>query len=225
MFEFTIKEAELLNEFLRDFSTYVNKSYKFTMKFLASPERADFSENDKLVLISVNKSVYQNLYSFLKLNDSHMQYAAFACLENAVYAMRLFSVIAPYPEYRYKFITDPEFSLAQCEDELSRDEGEFDESLEHFSAKEFYEGVCKVNTFELKNASISSQLNEGSIYLGLSCGNTLSAELQDEVRKNIIGAFVALSKYSRMFESDGIDEEIKKLEDSLFARFLEYLRK
>ena len=78
---------------------------------------------------------------------------------------------------------------------------------------------------ELKNASISSQLNEGSIYLGLSCGNTLSAELQDEVRKNIIGAFVALSKYSRMFESDGIDEEIKKLEDSLFARFLEYLRK
>ena len=225
MFEFTINEAELLNGFLRDFSAYVNKSYKFTMKFLASPERSDFSENDKLVLISVNKSVYQNLYSFLRLNDSHMQYAAFSCLESAVYAMRLFSVIAPYTEYRYKFLTDPEFSLTECEDELADDEGEYDESVEHFSLKEFCEGIHRVNTFELKTASISSQLNEGSMYLGLSCGNTLSAELQDEVRKNLIGAFVALSKYARMFESDGVDEELKALEDSLYERFLEYLRK
>ena len=73
MFEFTINRAGLLNEFLRGFSDYVNKSYKFTMKFLASPERADFSENDRLVLIAVNKSVYQNLYRFLRLNDSQMQ--------------------------------------------------------------------------------------------------------------------------------------------------------
>ena len=208
MFEFTINEAELLNGFLRDFSAYVNKSYKFT-----------------LVLISVNKSVYQNLYSFLRLNDSNMQYAAFSCLESAVYAMRLFSVIAPYTEYRYKFLTDPEFSLTECEDDLAGDEGEFDENTEHFSLKEFCEGIHRVNAFELKTASISSQLNDGNIYLGLSCGKTLSAELQDEVRKNLIGAFVALSKYARMFESDGVDEELKALEDSLYERFLEYLRK
>ncbi len=224
MFEFTINRAGLLNEFLRGFSDYVNKSYKFTMKFLASPERADFSENDRLVLIAVNKSVYQNLYSFLRLNDSHMQYAAFACLENAVYAMRLFSVIAPYTEYRYKFLTDLEFSLADCEDELAQDDGEFDENTEHFSLKEFCEGIHRVNTFELKTASISSQLNDGSLYLGLSCGNTLSDELQDEVRKNLIGAFVALTKYARMFESDGVDKELKELEDSLYSRFLEYLK-
>ena len=68
-------------------------------------------------------------------------------------------------------------------------------------------------------------VNDGNIYLGLSCGKTLSAELQDEVRKNLIGAFVALSKYARMFESDGVDEELKALEDSLYERFLEYLRK
>ena len=225
MFEFTINEAELLNGFLRDFSAYVNKSYKFTMKFLASPERSDFSENDKLVLISVNKSVYQNLYSFLRLNDSNMQYAAFSCLESAVYAMRLFSVIAPYTEYRYKFLTDPEFSLTECEDDLAGDEGEFDENTEHFSLKEFCEGIHRVTAFELNTASISSQLNDGNIYLGLYCGKTLSAELQDEVRKNLIGAFVALSKYARMFESDGVDEELKALEDSLYERFLEYLRK
>ena len=196
MFEFTINEAELLNGFLRDFSAYVNKSYKFTMKFLA-----------------------------LRLNDSNMQYAAFSCLESAVYAMRLFSVIAPYTEYRYKFLTDPEFSLTECEDDLAGDEGEFDENTEHFSLKEFCEGIHRVNAFELKTASISSQLNDGNIYLGLSCGKTLSAELQDEVRKNLIGAFVALSKYARMFESDGVDEELKALEDSLYERFLEYLRK
>lgn len=154
-----------------------------------------------------------------------MQYAAFSCLESAVYAMRLFSVIAPYTEYRYKFLTDPEFSLTECEDDLAGDEGEFDENTEHFSLKEFCEGIHRVNAFELKTASISSQLNDGNIYLGLSCGKTLSAELQDEVRKNLIGAFVALSKYARMFESDGVDEELKALEDSLYERFLEYLRK
>ena len=55
-----------------------------------------------------------------------MQYAAFSCLESAVYAMRLFSVIAPYTEYRYKFLTDPEFSLTECEDDLA---GEYIKSL------------------------------------------------------------------------------------------------
>lgn len=225
MFEFTIKEAGLLNEFLSDFRTYVNKSYKFTMTFLASPERADFSGNDKLVLISVNKSVFQNLYSFLKLNDGNLQYSAFACLESAVYAMRLFSVIAPYTEYRYKFITDPEFSLAECENELSPDDEEFDGNMEHFSLKEFCNGIHRVNSFELKTASISSQLNEDSVYLGLSCGKTVSGELQDEVRKNLIGAFIALSKYGKMFAGDGADEELKALEDGLYSRFLEYLRK
>ena len=132
-------------------------------------------------------------------------------------------MIAPYTDYRYNFLTDPEFSLTECEDELA-EMRESMTNIEHFSLKEFCDGIHRVNAFELKTASISSQLNDGNIYLGLSCGKTLSAELQDEVRKNLIGAFVALSKYARMFESDGVNEELKALEDGLYERFLEYLR-
>lgn len=80
MFEFTIKDKDILNVFLKKFSDFVNRSYKFTMTYLSNPMLADFRENERLILISVNKSVYQNMYSFLRLNDSHMQYAAFACL-------------------------------------------------------------------------------------------------------------------------------------------------
>ena len=99
MFEFTIREKDLLNDFLHQLSEYVNRSYKFTMTFLSSPELSQLRENERLILIAINKSVYQNLYSFLRLNDSHLQYAAFSCLEKAVYAMRLYRVLALYPDY------------------------------------------------------------------------------------------------------------------------------
>ena len=89
MFQFTIKEADFLNRFKEKIREYVNKSYKFTMGYLASPVLNDFRDNERLILIAVNKSVYQNLYSFFHLNENHMQYAAFACLEIALYAMRL----------------------------------------------------------------------------------------------------------------------------------------
>ena len=68
MFEFTIHEAAFLNEFKEKIRAYVNKSYQYTMRFLASPVVCDYRDNERLILISVNKSVYQNLYSFLHLN-------------------------------------------------------------------------------------------------------------------------------------------------------------
>ena len=68
------------------------------MAYLSNPILAEFQENERLILISINKSVYQNLYSFLHLNNSNMQYAAFACLENAVYAIRLYNILVLNPK-------------------------------------------------------------------------------------------------------------------------------
>ena len=68
MFEFTIRENALLNEFKDLFSDYVNKAYKFTMSYISNPILADFRENERLILIVINKSVFQNLYSFIKMN-------------------------------------------------------------------------------------------------------------------------------------------------------------
>lgn len=224
MFEFTIREKATLNDLLAQFREYVSKSYKFTMTFLSNPTLSEYRENERLILIALNKSVYQNLYSFLKLNDSHMQYAAFACLESAVYAMRLYYVLSLYPDYRHKFITTPDFSLETAEFEIGEKE-EYDPTKEQFSLKEFCTGVHKVNTFELKTASISSQLKDGNIFLGLSCGQELSDELQEEVKKNLIGAYLSLSKHTTLFFNGGLDNELEELEGSLYSKFMEYLKK
>ena len=224
MFEFFIKDKELLNDFLCGLQTYVSKSYKFSMTYLSNPTLSEYRENERLILIAVNKSVYQNLYSFLKLNDSHMQYAAFSCLENAVYSMRLYYVLSLYPDYRHSFITNPDFSLETAEYEIAEKE-EYDPSKEQFSLKEFYNGVCKVNHFEIKSASISSQLKDGNVYLGLSCGKELSDELQNEVRKNVIGAYLSLNKHTALFFNGGLDKELEEFEADLYAKFLEYLKR
>ena len=227
MFEFTIKDKDVLNDFLKKFSDFVNKSFKFTMAYLSNPILAEFQENERLILISINKSVYQNLYSFLHLNNSNMQYAAFACLENAIYAIRLYNILVLNPNYMHDFITKPDFSLDYYEYEVAEKDKnkKLKEGEEEFSVKEFYFGIHKVNTFELKNSSISTQIVDKNVYLGLSCGKELSDELQDEVRKNLIGAYLSLSKHTKMFFNGGLDEELEKIEDEVNAAFFEYIKK
>ena len=227
MFEFTIKDKDVLNDFLKKFSGFVNKSFKFTMAYLSNPILADFKENERLILISINKSVYQNMYSFLHLNNSNMQYAAFACLENAVYAIRLYNILVLNPSYMHDYITKPDFSLDYYEYEVAEKDKnkKLKEGEEEFSVKEFYFGLHRVNTFELKNSSISTQIVDQNVYLGLSCGKELSDELQDEVRKNLIGAYLSLSKHTKMFFNGGLDEELEKIEDEVNAVFFEYIKK
>lgn len=225
MFEFTIKDKDILNDFLKKFSTYVNKSFKFTMTYLSNPMLSERKENERLILISINKSVYQNLYSFLRLNDSNMQYAAFACLESAVYAIRLYYILASNQNYMHDFITKQDFSLDYYEYEVAEKEKDKEINGEEFSVKEFYFGLRKVNTFELKNSSISTQIIDQNVYLGLSCGKEVSDELQNEVRKNLIGAYLSLNKHTKMFFNGGLDQELEDIEDELNAVFFEYIKK
>ncbi len=224
MFKFTIRENTLLNEFKDMFTDYVNKSYKFTMSYITNPVLASYRENERLILIVINKSVYQNLYSFLKLNDSNMQFAAFSCLEGAVNAMRLYHILTVNQNNLYDYITNPDFSLDKCELEILEKKEEYD-NKEEFSLREFSKGLHKVNTFEYKNSSISTQISDNSIYLGLSCGKTVSDELQNEVRKNLVGAYLSLQKHTKMFFNGGIDGELEEIEDSIYAKFLEYIKK
>lgn len=225
MFNFTIRENSLLNEFLSLFTDYVNKSYKFTMSFISNPILAEYRENERLILIVINKSVYQNLYSFLKLNESNMQFAAFACLENAVNSMRLYRVLATNSDYMHSYITDPDFSLEKCELETLDKQEDYDQNMEAFSLREFSRGIHKMNTFELKNSSISTQIVDNNIFLGLSCGTTISDDLQNEIRKNIVGAYLSLQMHTKMFFNGGIDSQLEELEDNIYAKFLEYVKK
>ena len=225
MFEFTIREKDFLNGFLKLMSDYVNKSYKFTMTYLSNPTLADYRENERLILIVINKSVYQNLYSFLRLNDGNMQFSAFSCLAEAIYSMRLYSVLYSTPEYMHRFITSADFSLDECEYEILENKSSVNSNNEEFSLREFYNGVRGINHFKLKNSSISAQVHENNIYLGLSNGKAISDALQNEVRKNLIGAYLSLSKHTRQFFNGGLDRELEELEDSLYSMFLDYVKK
>lgn len=227
MFDFTIRESELLNRFKQQFSRYVNKSYKFTMVYLSSPELFEAKETERLILIAINKSVYQNLYSFLHLNENHMQYAAFACLESAVNAMRLYSVLYANLENMHDYITDADFSMEMCEYQIAekkKDEA-YDENEESFSLKEFSLGLHKLNAFELRSASVSSQVHNDEVFLGLSCGIEISPDLQEEIRKNLIGAYLSLSKHTQYFFNGGLDEELEELEGELYKTFMEYVKR
>ncbi len=238
MFEFTMKEAEFLNRFKDKISAYVNKSYKFTMGFLASPILCEYNDNERLILIAINKSVYQNLYSFLHLNHSNMQYAAFSCLETALYAMRVYKALATDPDERHTYITSADFSLDDFEEREEKKRGAAEPAEvteanvnhpllqeEQFSIKEFYNTLHLFNTFVLKSPSISSQLNNRNIFLGLSCGKELSDELQNEVRKNLLGTYLSLSKHTKLFFNGGLDHELEDLEDELYDMFKEYVKK
>lgn len=225
MFQFTIRENALLNEFLNLFTEYVNKSYKFTMNYVTNSTFTELREAERLILICINKSVFQNLYSFVKLNDSNMQYSAFACLENAVNSMRLYRVLSLYPDYMHDYITNTGFSLEFFENEISDKQDKYEKGVEEFSLKEFSLGLNKFNSFELRNAAISSQLCDGNVYLGLSCGKQLGEDLQNEVRKSLVGAYLALQIHNKMFFNGGIDSELEELEDNIYEKFLEYVKK
>ena len=225
MFEFTIKESAILNEFKSLLTDYVNKAYKFTMSYISNPVLADYRENERLILIVVNKSVFQNLYSFLKLNESNMQFASFSCLETAVNSMRLYHILATNSDYMYSYITDEDFSLDKCELEILEKQERYEHNREEFSLREFSKGIHMINSFELKNSSISTQIVDNNIYLGLSCGQKLSDDLQNEIRKNIVGAYLSLQMHTKMFFNGGIDSELEDIEDNIYAKFLEYIKK
>ena len=76
----------------------------------------------------------------------------------------------------------------------------------------------------LKSPAISSQLHNKNVFLGLSCGKELSDELQNEVRKNMAGAYLSLSLHTKLFFNGGIDEEMEDFEDEIHEMFMTYLK-
>jgi hypothetical protein len=125
----------------------------------------------------------------------------------------------------HDYITNSDFSLEDCEAQLAeKEDKEYEEGKEEFSLIEFYNGLRRLNTFRLKNSSIASQLVDDNIYLGISCGNRLSDDLQHEVRKNLIGAYLSLYKHTRLFFNGGLSDELEEMEAELYNKFAKYLK-
>ncbi len=223
MFTFTIDNCEFLNEFYSDFKEYVKTSYVFSAKFLINPTLMEkYKEQEKLTLILINKSIFQNIFNMLAQFDNNMVFSALSCLENALYNIRLFNVLKSNQNNLYKYITGENFDFKKCEEIIERNTDV--EKKHEFSVVDFYNEIKNTNRFSEINRIVPAQIYEGNIYMGLSNGNQLSDKLQDLIRGYIAATYEALSIHNHMFFNGGIDEEAEETDGKMFKKFMEYVK-
>jgi hypothetical protein len=220
---FTIDNNEFLNDFYREMKLYIKTMYEFTAKFLIDPTlMEEYREQEKLCLILINKSIYQNIFNFMAQLDNNMIFSAMPCVENALYNIRLFNALKRNKNNLYKYMTDEYFSLEKCEN-IADKNTDFKDKNE-FSVKDFYEDVKKQNRFDDIKQILPMQINEGTLYMGLSNGNELSDKLQDKLRGVLISVYRALSMHNQMFFNGGIDKDVEDLEGRIYRKFMDYVK-
>ncbi len=223
MFTFTIENSEFLNDFYKEFKEYVRSLYGYTAQFLINPTlMEEYKEQEKLTLILINKSIYQNVFNMMAQLDNNMVFSSMSCLENALYNIRLFKALKINRHNLYKYMTDEYFDLKKCE-EIAEKNTDFKDKNE-FSVKDFYNEVKKHNRFDDIKIIMPAQIHEGSLYMGLSNGNELSDKLQDKIRGYIISMYRALSSHNDLFFNGGIDKEAEEIEGSIYRKFMDYIR-
>ncbi len=223
MFTFTIENSELLNDFYQELKNYVRSLYGFTAKFLINPTlMEEYKEQEKLTLILLNKSIYQNIFNMMAQLDNNMFFSSLSCLENALYNIRLFNVLKINKNNLYKYMTDEYFDLKKCEEII--DKNTDIEKRNEFSVRDFYKEVKNTNRFADIKAIMPLQIHNGNLYMGLSNGNELSDKLQDKIRGYIISMYRALSAHNQLFFNGGIDEDAEETEGRIYRKFMEYVR-
>ncbi len=223
MFNFTIQNADFLNDFYFEFKEYIKIAYAFSAKYLINPALMEnYKEQEKLTLILLNKSIYQNMFNTIAQFDNNMIFSALSCLENALYNIRLFYVLKINQNNLYKYMTDEYFDLKKCEEIADRNT-DIKERNE-FSVKDFYKEIKKNNRFEDIKEIMPAQINGDNLYIGLSNGRELSVKLQDKVRGYVISMYKALSFHNQMFFNGGIDKDFEELEGRIYRKFMEYIK-
>lgn len=223
MFEFTIENKDFLNDFYREMKEYVKNSYAFTAKFLINPTLMEnYKEQEKLALILLNKSIYQNIFNTMCQLDNNMIFSAMSCLENALYNIRLFYVLKLNKNNLYKYMTDEFFDLKKCED-IADKNTDFEEKTD-FSIIDFYKDVKRNNRFEDIKAILPLEIVDGNLYMGLSNSNQLSEKLENKVRGYMVSMYRALNLHNQMFFNGGLDPEFEEIEGRIYRKFMDYVR-
>ncbi len=223
MFMFTIDNKDFLNEFYKDLKNYIRNMYGFTAQYLIEPTiMEEYKEQEKLTLIVLNKSIYQNIFNMLAQLDNNMVFSALSCLENALYNIRLYRVLKTNRNNLYKYMTDEYFDLRRCE-EIADKNTDFKDKNE-FSIKDFYKEMKKTNRFQNIKEILPSQIHEGNLYMGLSNGKELSEDIQNKIRGYIISMYRALSAHNELFFNGGIDKDIEELEGKMYRKFMDYIK-
>ena len=223
MFNFTIQNSDFLNDFYAELKEYTKTLYVFTAKYLIDPTLMEnYREQEKLTLILINKSIYQNIFNTMAQLDNNMVFSALSCLENALYNIRLFHVLKSNRNNLYKYMTDENFDLLRCEEILEKNTEDIKKN--DFSIEYFYSEIKKTNRFTDIKEIMPAQINEGNLYMGLSNGNELSEKLQHKVRGYVVSMYRALSMHNQMFFNGGIDKDTEELEGRVYRKFIEYIK-
>lgn len=223
MFTFTIENAEFLNDFYKLFKNYVRSMYGFTAQYLIEPTiMEEYKEQEKLTLILINKSIYQNIFNMTAQLDNNMIFSALSCLENALYNIRLYKVLKTNRNNLYKYMTDEYFDLRRCEEIVDKNTDIKDKN--EFSIKDFYKDMKRTNRFQNIKEILPAQINDGNLYMGLSNGKELSEDLQNKVRGYLISMYRALSAHNELFFNGGIDKDIEEIEGKIYRKFMDYIR-
>ena len=223
MFTYTIENSDFLNNFYVEIKNYIKESYAFSAKFLINPELMDeYNQQEKITLILINKSIFQNLFNMFAQIDNKMIFSALSCLENAVYNIRLFKVLKLNRNNLYKYIKAEDFDLHKAEEVLGRNTDI--EKTEEFSLIDFYNELKNLNRFSDIARIAPAQICNDSLYMGLSNGEQLSPELENSVRGYMVSAYKTLNAHNQMFFNGGLDETFEETDGRLFKLFMEYVR-
>ena len=223
MFKYTIDNAQFLNEFYADIKTYIKESYSFSAKFLINPTLMEqYNEQEKITLILLNKSIFQNLFNVFAQLDNHMVFSALSCLEYAIYNIRLFKVLKLNHNNLYKYIKDENFDLLKMEQIIENNTDI--ENKQEFSLQDFHKEIKKLNEFNDICRIAPEQILDGNLYMGLSNGKELSSELQNSIRGYMVSAYKILNIHNQMFFNGGLDESFEETDGRLFKKFMEYVR-
>ena len=223
MFTYTIENSDFLNNFYSEIKNYIKESYSFSAKFLINPELMDeYNQQEKITLILINKSIFQNLFNMFAQIDNRMIFSALSCLENALYNIRLFKVLKLNRNNLYKYIKNENFDLEKAEEILNKNTDV--EKMEEFSLVDFYNDLKNVNRFSDIARIAPAQICDDSLYMGLSNGEKLSSELENAIRGYMVSAYKALNIHNQMFFNGGLDEAFEETDGKLFKLFMEYVR-
>ena len=223
MFTYTIDNSEQLNNFYKEFKEYVKSFYNYSAQFLINPTLMEkYKEHEKIAFILINKSIFQNYFNMLAQLDNNMYFSALSCLENGLYNIRLFKVLKLNQNNLYKYIKGEDFDLENCEKIIDKNT-DLDDKHE-FSIIDFYNEIKKNNRFTDMSAIMPAQIADKNLYMGLSNGNVLSDELQNNVRRYIAASYEALSIHNHMFFNGGIDKDAEEADGKMFKTFMEYVK-
>jgi len=186
--KFTVENSEFFNTFYNNVFEYAELLHGKINSFIKEdPEGLFvhfFKQKEIALLLLMNKSFFQNVYSFFELNKKNLYFSSFNCLRTAIENMRLTRVFYLYDDFRKEYSNntvysgdEPEYRFMQKQiiKKLEQEENEL-RSQDKIP-------LCStlLNHRFTKNSAISRCYSELSKWIHLLNSNLLLSTIRDRI--------------------------------------------